>query len=93
MDVHEVINNKEQMQFQIPVDGYTALLEYRFYKEALALMHTEVPEPLEGKGLASELSHYAFEWAKNNNKKVRVYCSFAKTYLEKHPEYQTLVDK
>jgi len=33
------------------------------------------------------------EWAKSHNKKVTVYCPFVGSYLKKHPEYNSLVDK
>ena len=75
------------------MDGELAVLQYRFYKNDIALMHTEVPEKLSGKGLASALAKYALEWAKNNNKKVMVYCPFVASYLKKHPEYNFLIDK
>jgi predicted GNAT family acetyltransferase len=93
MGIVNVMNNEQQMQFQIHIDGEIALLEYRFYRNALALMHTEVPENLEGKGLASQLARYAFEWARIKGMRVRVYCSFVKTWLEKHPEYADIIDK
>ena len=93
MDTILVTNNEKQQQFEISMDGELAVLQYRFYKNDIALMHTEVPEKLSGKGLASALAKYALEWAKNNNKKVMVYCPFVASYLKKHPEYNFLVDK
>jgi predicted GNAT family acetyltransferase len=88
-----IINDKEQMQFEIHTDGEVASLVYRFYKKDIALMHTEVPARLGGKGIASALAQYAFEWAKEHDKKVMVYCPFVAGYLKKHPEYDYLVDK
>jgi predicted GNAT family acetyltransferase len=75
------------------MDGELATLQYRFYKNDIALMHTEVSEKLSGKGLASALAKYGLEWAKEHNKKVMVYCPFVASYLKKHPEYNFLVDK
>jgi predicted GNAT family acetyltransferase len=93
MDTILVTNNEKQQQFEINMDGELAVLQYRFYKDDVALMHTEVPEKLSGKGLASALAKSALEWTKNNNKKVMVYCPFVASYLKKHPEYDFLVDK
>jgi predicted GNAT family acetyltransferase len=88
-----IINNEATQQFQIEMDGTKALLQYRFYKNDIALMHTEVPKNLEGKGIATALAHYALEWAKENNKKVMVYCPFVGAYVKKHPEYNSIIDR
>jgi predicted GNAT family acetyltransferase len=86
-----VINNKEQMQFEVHTDGETAVLQYRFHDDKIWLMHTEVPAKLEGKGIASVLAHFGLEWAKENNKKVKVICPFVALYLKRHPEYKEIV--
>lgn len=86
-----VINNLENQQFQAIVQEERAYLEYRWLKEDLALMHTYVPESLEGKGLASALAKFALEYAKEKNLQVIVYCPFVATYLKRHPEYNFLV--
>jgi hypothetical protein len=39
----KVINNTDQQQFEVHMDDYVAVLIYRFYKDDIALMHTEVP--------------------------------------------------
>lgn len=89
-----IINNNEaEQQFQGILEGELALLQYRFYKDDIALMHTTVPDNLSGKGLASALAAYALEWAKAHNKKVIVYCPFVASYLKNHPEYDSLIDK
>jgi uncharacterized protein len=88
-----VINNDEQQQFEVRKDDDTATLVYRFYKDDIALMHTEVPSKLENQGIGSALVKYALNWAKEHQKKILVYCPFVASYLKKHPEYNTLVDK
>jgi uncharacterized protein len=88
-----IINNTQQQQFQVIVKGELAYLEYRWHNSLLALMHTFVPELLEGQGLASALAKYALEYAKENNVKVLVYCPFVATYLKRHPGYNFLVEK
>lgn len=88
-----ITNNGREMQFEIHTDGEIALLQYRFYKDDIALMHTAVPDKLSGKGIATSLAHHALEWAKEHHKKVMVYCPFVAAYLKRHPEYNELVDK
>lgn len=86
-----IIDNEQRQQFQATVDGELAFLEYRWHKGLLALMHTEVPKALEGKGLASALAKFAFEFAIAKKVQVLVYCPFVATYLKRHPEYNYLV--
>ena len=47
---YPVINNTEQLQFEVHAEGETAVLQYRFHEGVIWLMHTEVPVKLEGKG-------------------------------------------
>lgn len=79
--------------FEIHTDDETAFLLCRFYKSDIALMHTEVPYRLSGKGIASALAQHAFERAKEHNKKVMAYCPLVGAYLKRHPEYNELIDK
>lgn len=93
MDKIDIINNTEQQQFEVHADDEVAVLVYRFYKNDVALMHTDVPEKLGNRGIASALAKHALEWAKEHHKKVMVYCPFVASYLKRHPEYNVLVDK
>jgi predicted GNAT family acetyltransferase len=88
-----VTNNTEQQQFEVIENDETAVLQYRFLDGKIWLMHTAVPEKLEGKGIASSLAQFAFEWARSNEKKVKVLCPYVAVYLKRHPEYNTLVEK
>jgi len=58
IDIHD---NVKQQQFEISIDGELATLQYRFYKNDVALMHTHVPEKLKGKGLATALANFGLE--------------------------------
>lgn len=88
-----VINNEEQLQFEIHSDGELAYLEYRFYKGDIALMHTQVPDKLSGKGLATKLAEYALAYAREKKMPVMVYCPFVAGFLKKNPQYNDLLDK
>lgn len=90
---YSVINNTAQQQFEVHAEGNVATLVYRFYKNDIALMHTDVPDALGNRGIASALAKFALEWAKEQNKKIMVYCPFVASYLKRHPEYNFLIDK
>lgn len=86
-----ILNNEKEQQFQVRMEGEMAFLEYRFYNGEIALMHTEVPDKLAGKGIASALAEYAFHYARDHKMPVKVYCPFVAAYLKRHPEYEAQV--
>ena len=87
-----ITHNKQNMRFEVLIDDQKAFLEYRMKEGDIALMHTEVPGSLSGKGIAGALAAYAFNYAKENNLPVIVYCPFVQTYLKRHPEYNVQLD-
>ena len=86
-----VINNTQRQQFQLSIEGEIAFLEYRMQDDIIVLMHTEVPERFGGRGIASALAAAAFDYAKKNSLKVKVYCPFVRSWLQRHPEQAPLV--
>jgi predicted GNAT family acetyltransferase len=90
---HDVVNNEREHRFELNLNGELAQLEYKLQGDAaIAFIHTEVPEAMEGHGIASELAHHALEYARSKQLKVKPYCSFVKVYLERHKEYKDLVE-
>jgi uncharacterized protein len=78
-------------RFEIEDHGRIAYLEYNLAGNVLQLVHTEVPEELQGKGIASELAQSALDWARAHGAKVDVICDTVAAYLRRHPEYADLV--
>jgi predicted GNAT family acetyltransferase len=78
-------------RFEIEQNGQLAYLEYNLAGKVLELIHSEVPEALRGRGVASELAKSALDWARENGVKVDVICPSVAAYIEKHPEYSDLV--
>jgi len=78
-------------RFELERDGHVAYLEYNLSGKVLQLIHTEVPEPLRGKGVGSELARSALEWARPHDLKVDVVCPYVAAYLKKNPEYADLL--
>lgn len=88
-----IINNEKQMHFEVHEGDDIAFLEYRFNGNTIFFMHTEIPESMGGKGIASSLARYAFNYAKENGNPVKVYCPFVLTYLKRHPELTEQLEK
>lgn len=91
MEPLKILNNTERQQFQVTVNGEPASLEYRLYDGMIVLMHTEVPEPVAGRGIGSALADFALNYARANHMPVKVYCPFVQAYLKRHPEFMDLV--
>ncbi|MGA2528470.1 MAG: GNAT family N-acetyltransferase [Acidimicrobiales bacterium] len=86
-----VIDNAEEHRFELRVEGQLAHLDYRCSGGRLVLVHTEVPEALSGRGLGGELVEAALEVAISRGLSVVPACSFASSFLRKHPELASRV--
>jgi hypothetical protein len=79
-------------RFEYEQDGATAYLEFELDNSGwITLLHTEVPPPLRGKGIANVLAKTAFEYARDHHLRVDVICPIAASFLDKHPEYRDLI--
>jgi predicted GNAT family acetyltransferase len=78
-------------RLEIEQDGEVAYLEYSLSGNVLGLIHTEVPDKLRGRGLASELAKTAFDWAREKSLKVDVVCPSVQGYISRHHEYDDLI--
>lgn len=85
-----VRDNTERHRFELDADGHIAFSEYRRANGVLTIMHTEVPKALEGRGIGSSLIRGVLDIARGQGLKVKTMCPFAKTYIERHPEYADL---
>jgi predicted GNAT family acetyltransferase len=61
--------------------------------DTIFFTHTEVPEQLAGRGLGSALAKAVLERARAEHWTVVARCPFIAKYVERHPEYQSLLRK
>ena len=54
------------------------------------IIHTFVDPSLRGQGIADQMMKEVFKYLQKNNIKVKCSCSYAISWLEKHPEYHDL---
>ena len=83
---HDAARNR----FAVSIDGHTGVAEYRCDGDVLRLTHTEVPQALEGRGLAAALVREALAYARREGLKVEPLCSYAAGYMQRHPETHDL---
>lgn len=83
----QVINNEAKNRFEVKVDKYLAVCEYKLIKDRIIFTHTEVPPAIEGQGIASRLAKTGLEYAVANNLKIMPLCPYVAAYIKRHPEY------
>lgn len=83
---YEIRHQPEQHLFSIQMDGLTAFVQYRLIGDSLYIIHTLVPQPLEGKGIAAALVKATYDFGLRNGWKPKATCSYAVKWLERHPE-------
>ncbi len=88
-----VANNATAGQFEIRADEGLAFLAYSVSGGVLHLVHTEVPSALEGRGYGSQLAKAGLEYARREGLRVAPDCAFVRGYVERHPEFASLVDR
>ncbi len=87
----DIINNKRAFRYEVHfAGGDPAVLEYRWLKGNMVIMHTIVPKEQRLKGIASQLVKYVLDQARAHNYKVIAYCPFAEKYMSEHPEYDDI---
>jgi predicted GNAT family acetyltransferase len=90
----EVVDDREKRRFEIRVDGELAgFADYSRRGGRLIFRHTEIDDAFEGRGLGSKLAQGALDAARAGGEAVVPLCPFVASYIEKHPEYEDLVDQ
>jgi predicted GNAT family acetyltransferase len=89
-DMTEVRDNKALGRFEFDVEGALAFANYRLTPSAVIITHTETPQNLRGRGIASELVKGALQLIRADGSKVIAGCGFVADYLYKHPEFADL---
>lgn len=85
-------DNRSMNRFELTIDGErVAWVDYELDEGAITLNHTEVAPRLRGHGLAGEIVRFALLQARKSGLFVVPECSFAASFIERHPEYAGLV--
>ncbi len=85
-DAVPVTDNQAASRFEISDGGYLAELRYHRSGKRLVLIHTEVPEELEGRGYGGRLVVAAVDRAAREGLTIVPYCPFARGWLERHAD-------
>ena len=77
-------------RFEASVDGHACHADYRLAAGVMELTHTEVAPAVEGRGVGGDLIEAALDHARAQGLKVRPLCSYARYYMDEHPETAAL---
>ncbi|MDD3108809.1 MAG: GNAT family N-acetyltransferase [Alistipes sp.] len=89
----EITHNVSQHRFELTLEGEVAYLSYHQEGSRLDLQHTLVPRPIEGRGIAAQLTRHALQYARTGQLQVRPSCAYVRAYLERPPEEQDLLER
>ena len=87
----EVHHDIAASRFEIQAENHVAVLDYSQRGDIITFTHTGVPAELEGRGIGSQLVRAGLDYARENAFKVVPLCWFVSGYIERHPEYQSLL--
>ncbi|WP_418643633.1 GNAT family N-acetyltransferase [Stutzerimonas kunmingensis] len=88
-----VRHDTAQQRYELLVDGQSlGAAEHSEQGERMVFTHTEVDPSLSGQGLGSVLAKGALEDARRRGKRVVPQCEFIASYIERHEQWQDLVD-
>lgn len=83
--------NTTEHRFEMNVDGEPAVINYKQAGNTVYMVHTEVAEVLEGRGVAAALVEKTLQYLEAHHLKMIPSCSYVQHYLRKHPEWNRLV--
>jgi predicted GNAT family acetyltransferase len=92
-DPGSVVDNVEEQQFELVVDGRTAFAAYQRDGNVIEFTHTEVPPELQGRGVGSALARGALDAARTEHAEVVPLCPFIASFIRRHPGYLDLVSE
>jgi uncharacterized protein len=87
----EVRHNEAASRFEAEVNGRLCVANYHLVDGVMRIHHTEVAPELEGRGIAGRIVKEALRYAEAHGLKVEPWCSFVRSYMQRHPEAQRLL--
>ena len=91
--MYTLVDNAAEKRYEFHILDHVPRIEYIKVPGKIFLTHTEVPKPLEGKGIGSAIIKAALEDIKKQDLVLVPLCPFVAGYIKKHPEWKDLVLK
>lgn len=88
----EVLDRPEVHRYEVLAGGEVAgHVEYQLDPGTITLIHTEIDEAYEGKGLGSVLVRHVLDDARERGLAVLPVCPFVRGWISRHGDYLDLV--
>jgi len=87
----ELIHNEDENKYEFHIEGFKPYIEYEKKGDVLHLTHTIVPKELGGRGIAKELCIGVMKEVEAKGLKMQPACSYIVAFVEKNPEYESLL--
>lgn len=92
MEDYELIDNREGKRYEFHIERFVPCIDYvKSGDDCIYLTHTEVPPPLEGKGVGMQLVHKSLTDIERQGLRVVPMCGFVVAYIKRHPEWERIV--
>ena len=91
----QVTDNPAESRYEARVNGELAgFAAYETADDLITFTHTEVFDVYEGQGVGSALARGALDAVRaDGSRKVLPRCPFIRGWIDKHPDYQDLLDR
>jgi predicted GNAT family acetyltransferase len=86
-----ITHDAEHSRFTADTQFGEAVLEYMRDGKRIIFTHTGVPPEAERKGIGAALAKAGLDYARDEGLVVRPMCPFVASYVERNPEYQSLL--
>lgn len=87
----QFLNNEAQRRLEYHIDGAIVFANYHKKDGVLFIDYVEAPPQLRGSGAAGKLMRFVMQHAREKSLKITPICSFALSWMKRHPEYQDLL--
>lgn len=86
----QITHRPEAGRIEAQVENSLCYIDYRQADNVMHILHTIVPEAVGGRGVAGQLTEFAFALARQRDWKINPVCTYTQAYLQRHPEHSTL---
>src|SRR4051812_14446852 len=83
----QIQDRPEIHNFEFIIEGHRSFIDYLEKNSKLYLLHTEVPQELEGKGVAAAFVEKVFLYLEERGQKAVVLCPYIQFFIKRHPEW------
>jgi uncharacterized protein len=86
-----VRHNESAQRFEADIADGIAHADYHLEDDTMLIVHVEVPRVVRGHGVGGRVMQAALDHARERGLNVVPLCSYARSYMRRHPESFTLL--